>query len=115
MTAPADLDCLTSVCEMAVLRALEVAGKRGRNSSRQNRELLSMPPHEQHTAMCLARRPEDCDRLLPGAWDHLRIVLPGRDRIITAVDWYVRQLIVTRRAHTSEDLRRVLAVACEPD
>ncbi|MBF6298219.1 hypothetical protein IU459_11775 [Nocardia amamiensis] len=111
----ADLDCLTSVCEMAVLRALEVAGKRARNSSRTNRELLAMPPHEQHTARCLARHPEECDRLLPAAWDHLRIVLPDQPKVITAVDWYVRQLIVTRKPHTSEDLRCVLAVACEPD
>ncbi len=101
-------------CEVAVLRALELAAKRGRNSSRANRELLAMPPHEQHTRMRLARVPEDCDRLLAGAWDHLRIVLPDSERIITAVDWYVRELIVARRAHECADLYAVLAVACEP-
>ncbi|MGV9742867.1 hypothetical protein [Nocardia farcinica] len=109
----AELNCLTSVCELAVLRALELAGKRARNSSRQNRALLTMPAHEQHTVMCLARTPADCDRLLRDAWVHLQIVLPDHPKIITAVDWYVRELIVARRAHTQQDLRRVLAVACE--
>lgn len=101
-------------CEIAVLRALELAGKRGRNSSRANRELLDMPAHEQHTRMYLARTPEECDRLLAGAWDHLRIVLPDSERLITAVDWYVRQLIVTRQRHQRHELYAVLAVACEP-
>lgn len=101
-------------CEIAVLRALELAGKRGRNSSRSNRELLEMAPHEQHTRMYLARVPEECDRLLAGAWDHLRIVLPNSERIVTAVDWYVRQLIITRRVHKRAELYAVLAVACEP-
>ena len=52
-------------------------------------------------------------RLLEGAWDHLRLVLPGRPKVYALCDWYVRELLVTRQQHTRADLERVLAVAHE--
>lgn len=115
MTAPSsvNVDCIVCACEVAVLRALEVAGKRARNSSRQNRARMAMPLHLIHTRFPLALTHEDCDRLLVDAWDHLRIAVPNQQRLYTAVDWYVRQLIVMRRAHTREELHAVVAVVYE--
>ena len=101
--------------EVAVLRALEMAGKRCRNVSRDRRKVLiaETPDHLLYTQLPNASRHEDCDRLLEGAWDHLRLVLPGRPKVYALCDWYVRELLVTRQQLTRADLERVLAVAHE--
>lgn len=99
-------------CEVAVLRALEVAGKKslGRN---QRGAYPGVPAHLLHTHLFLASTHDACDRFLVGAWDHLALVLPEQPKLYTAVDWYVRELIVKRRPHTRSDLEAVLAVAHE--
>lgn len=102
----------TLACEIAVLRALEVAGKKSlrrwdRSSS------PTVPAHLLHTRLRIASTHEDCDKLLVGAWDHMTIVLPDSSKLRELCDWYVRELIVTRRPHTRADLERVLAVAHE--
>lgn len=99
------------VVELAVLRALEVAGKRGRLSREQMG--VKCPTYAVHVVHELAGEPDGCDRLLAGAWSLLEVVVPGQDRLVQALDWYVRQLIVNRVPHTREDLDRVLAVVSE--
>ncbi|MGW4123624.1 hypothetical protein [Nocardia sp. NPDC004711] len=117
MTTAAEApECVALAVEVAVLRALELAGKRAHHSSgRSGRgQLYKLPAWQVHTARRLAAAPEQCDRLLVGVWDLLAQVVPDQPRIITAADWYVRQLIVSGRAHQASELRQVLAVACEP-
>lgn len=99
-------------CEIAVLRALEVAGKKslGRN---QRGAYAGVPAHMLHTRRRIATNHPDCDRLLKGAWEHLAIVLPNQPKLYTAVDWYVRELIVKSQPHDRHDLEAVLAVAHE--
>ena len=109
MTAPTATSELHA-CEVAVLRALEVAGKKSlRRWSRGS--VPDVPAHLLHTHLRIAVTHSDCDKLVAGAWDHLRLVLPGQDRLYRACDWYVRELIVKRQPHTRADLERVLAVA----
>lgn len=100
-------------CEMGVLRALELANKRAITRPARSRIKADTPAHEYHTRVRLARTETDCDALLVEAWDHLRIVLPDCDRIVTAMDWYVRRLIVTGKPYQRAELYQVLAVACE--
>lgn len=100
-------------CEMGVLRALELAGKRGITRSARSRIKTDTPPHEYHTRVCLAVTEDDCTPLLADAWEHLAIVLPDCERIVTAMDWYVRRLIVSAQPYRRADLYQVLAVACE--
>ena len=112
MTAPTATSELLA-CEVAVLRALEMAGKRCRNVSRERRKMLiaETPDHLLYTQLPNASSDDACDALLKGAWDHLRLVLPDQPRVYAALDWYVRRLLVTRERHTRADLERVLAVA----
>lgn len=111
MTAPTATSELLA-CEVAVLRALEITGKKVRNSSRQYRGQLSdVPTYLMHTHLHIARTHEECERYLVGAWEHLALVVPDRPKLIQACDWYVRELIVKRHPHTRADLERVLAVA----
>lgn len=115
MTAPVDLDCILCACEVAVLRALEVAGNRGRDTGRDNRAVnAAAPAHTAHTRRRLAYTHDACDKLVRGAWDHLQLVYPNEPRLIRGLDWYVRQLIVTQSAHTRAELAQVLAVVYEP-
>ncbi|WP_282775883.1 hypothetical protein [Nocardia sp. CC201C] len=111
-----DPDCLMLAVEVGVLRALELAGKRARHTGGrpQRGELWKLDAWEVHTRRRLATTHAQCDRLLTGAWDLLRTVLPDQARVLAAADWYTRELIVTQQPHRAADLRRVLAVACEP-
>ncbi|RDI32444.1 hypothetical protein DEU38_103177 [Rhodococcus sp. AG1013] len=99
-------------CEVAVLRALEVAGKKSLGRSHRG-AYTDIPAHLLHTHRRIAATHTECDRLLAGAWDHLAIVLPNQPKLYTAVDWYVRELIVKSRPHARADLEAVLAVANE--
>ncbi len=111
MTAPTVSQELLA-CEIAVLRALEVAGKKslGRNV---RGVYTGVPAHMLHTRRRIASTHAECDRLLTGAWEHLALVLPGQPKLYQAVDWYVRELIVKSHAHARADLEAVLAVAHE--
>lgn len=112
MTAPTSSSQELLACEIAVLRALEVAGKKslGRND---RGAYTGVPAYMLHTRRRIAASHPDCDRLLIGAWDHLAIVLPGQPKLYQAVDWYVRELIVKSQLHSRCDLEAVLAVAHE--
>lgn len=110
MTAPT-VDC-TLACEMAVLRALEVAGKKSLKRWARG-QVPDVPAHLLHTRLRIASTHDECDKLLVGAWGHLTMVIPEEPRLLLAVDWYVRELIVKRQPHTREHLDQVLAVAGE--
>ncbi|MDI9914372.1 hypothetical protein [Rhodococcus sp. IEGM 1379] len=111
MTAPL-YRAETLACEIAVLRALELAAKR--SLGRRTRGTApEVPAHLLHTHLRIAGTHEDCDKLLVGAWEHMTIVIPEATKLRELCDWYVRELIVTRRPHTRADLERVLAVAHE--
>lgn len=97
-------------CEMAVLRALEMAGKRCRNVSRERRKQLidSTPDYLIYTQLINANTTADCDSILKGAWEHLALVLPDRPDLYAICDRYVRQLLVRRTPHTKAALAAVL-------
>ena len=97
-----------AVAELAVLRALEAAGKRARLPRPVMVEAATLVSHEVHVRFQLARDPAQCDRLLAGVFDHVRLVLPHPDPLVRTVDGYVRQLIVTRTPHHRTALQRVL-------
>lgn len=102
MTAPVDL-----VCELGVLQALAAAGRRGRLPRNVMGRLLQTgtPPAEVHTHVPLATTPDDCDRLLTGAWDLLTTVLPTTTAqpLITACHRYTCDLIITQTPYSRDD------------
>lgn len=106
MTRPFTRGCLAPVAtevvaELAVLRALEAAGKRARLPRSCMATAKAVPSHTVHTEFELAADPADCDRLLSGVWDHLQLVLPAdAESLAIACDGYVRELIMRRIPHT---------------
>jgi hypothetical protein len=115
VNAPVRINAATAevVAELAVLSALHIAGRRGRLPRHCADEANRLPGSEVHIRFRLAADSRDCDRLLAGAWDNLRVVLPHEHRLRTAVDWYVRQLILEQRPHVRAELHKVVAVAYE--
>lgn len=98
------------VAELAVLRALEAAGKRARLPRACMAAAKAVPTHTVHVAVALATCPADCDRLLAGVWDHLQLVLPdGAEELARACDTYVRDLITRQQPHHRPALRLWLA------
>ncbi|WP_328856901.1 hypothetical protein OG579_17035 [Williamsia herbipolensis] len=97
---PTDLLVAT---EVATLKALAAAGRRARLPRSQADRMRGVPEHAVHTRIRIAAHPEQCERLLAGAWGALRIALTGRmpDGDITVVidvcDGYARELIVAGR------------------
>jgi hypothetical protein len=100
------------VANAAVLRALELVGKR--LLSRQNRATFSsVPQHDLHT--CIAITGSDhAQRLLGGAWDHLHTLaeqmVPGVDAqgLGGVLNEYCIQLMSQQRQHHPQLLFRVL-------
>lgn len=114
MTRPFTRPCLSAdaqetVAELAVLRALEAAGKRARLPRACMATAKTLPTHTVHTAIALAACAADCDRLLDGVWDHLQVVLPETaEQLARACDGYVRDLIVRQAPHDRAALHRWL-------
>lgn len=110
---PDPVDCLYSTCEVAVLRALELAGKRMRGSSPRNERsgLMTIPAHELHTnAIVASQLPKHTlDTLMDGAWASLAIALPGRDALVADLDAYARLLLERREPHDPNWLRPIVA------
>ena len=108
---PDPVDCLYATCELAVLRALELAGKRMRGSSPRNVRsgLLTVPAHELHCQSVVASAStHTTDALMEGAWSPLAIALPFRDALVADLDDYVRLLIENRQPHDPEWLRPIV-------
>lgn len=92
------------VCEMAVYRALELAGKRLLTRERRH-SLSGVPAHLMHTHVPVPET--DLDRLLDGAWSTLSLVRP--DTLLTVtIDDYVRDLLRSGMAHQTSYLRSAL-------
>lgn len=109
---PDAVSCLYSTCEMAVLRALEHAGKRMRGSSPRNLRsgLMTVPTHELHcNSVVASASTHTTDSLMEDAWTPLTITLPGREALVADLDDYVRLLIDTRQPHDPEWLRPIVA------
>lgn len=115
MTATATAEQTLLACEVAVLRALELAAKRGGVRGRANGHLCEGPPHEWY----LSEAPvplHKLDKAVDGAWVHLTIALAGDPhaaQLLVACDTYLRELLTKRERHDREALRRYLAVARE--
>jgi hypothetical protein len=114
-----DLRVLAAACDMAVLRALELVGKRVARDGRARYGAMQKSGkgwHEAHTIW----RPEghQVEAALSGAWGVLprlaaehgccSLVEPDLARLL---DGYVRDLVASGRPHSFEDLERVLADA----
>ncbi|NMO00813.1 hypothetical protein HH308_06250 [Gordonia sp. TBRC 11910] len=107
---------LLDACEVAVVHALEQAGKRTKTLSRGERFQLvdsGVPQHDIH--MCVhvdGDQTAELDRLLRDAWTALAVVYPAL-WVRVACDEYTRALILARRPHDRDALRRFLETACE--
>lgn len=88
--------------ELAVMRALEVAGKRLLSGAgRQYRGTIAGPSWTLHTHPDLRARTEQLDGLLAGAYDTLRASPLGQaPGAVDLVDEYVRNLLLSGVAHT---------------
>jgi hypothetical protein len=100
--------------ELAVLRALEIAGKRMLSKAgRTVRGEVTCEPWRIHTQLPTTLDVGDpsMDRLLEGAYTALDEVMPERPMVRRAVDSYVRQLIAAQRDHSPSALVAALSQA----
>ena len=100
-------ECDIAICEVAVLDALCLAGRRINSVPRGQRKRIveTTSPHELYRAF--PRRftsPAELDRMLGGAWVSLQVVLPDRPDLVAACDTYARRLLVTNASHDREAL-----------
>lgn len=103
--------CLYQTCELAVLRALDLAGKRMRGSSPANLRggLREVPTHELHAnSMVASAHRMTADELMKDAWSPLTIALPDREALVADLDGYVRLLIERRELHQPDWLRPIV-------
>jgi len=108
--APPPGDGLTAACEIAVLRALELAGGR----LVPHRERGDTPRHQLHTRVAAADR-GTADKALADAWTHLPVIaqafnLPV-DRLHILLNGYVMELITRGREHERGLLAALVAAA----
>lgn len=96
---------VTAAPELAVLRALERAGRRMFPRSERAR-LKHVPPWEIY--IHLPVDPCRLDDLLTGVWD-LPAVAGFPESLISALDAYTRTLLASGHAFDRDDLQRVLA------
>ncbi|MFI6290103.1 hypothetical protein ACIBEJ_00875 [Nonomuraea sp. NPDC050790] len=104
--------CVALAADVAVMRALEVAGKRLLTRARRS-QYQHLPAWRLYTE--IPAREEDLDRLLADAWTCLRQVLPNRVDLIHLVDEYVRDLLRTGQLHETRWLMRALEKGAGPD
>lgn len=103
--------CLYQTCEVAVLRALDLAGKRMRGSSPANLRggLKGIPSHELHMNPLVASGHKmTADELMRDAWTPLSLALPSRDELVSDLDTYVRTLIERREPHRADWLMPIV-------
>lgn len=102
------------VANATVLRALELAGKR--LAGNVNRAQFSAPTYELHTKLKI-QGPEQLDRLLSGAWDHLEVLVEQVDPAINvnslreSLDEYCRVLLTREKPHHPVILKEYLTRA----
>lgn len=97
--------------ELAVLRALEIAGKRLLSAAgRQYRGQVSGPAWSLHTHPSLRARPEQLDELLRGAYDTLHASPIGQaPGAVDLVDGYCRELLLAGVPHHATYLATAIA------
>ena len=110
------LEALAAACDIAVLRALELIGKRVARVDRVRYGAMKRSGVEWHDAHTVWR-PEasHVDAALSGAWQVLPRLLSQHGccgyvdaRLKALLDGYVRELAYAQRPHEFEDLRRRL-------
>ena len=114
-----DLRVLAAACDVAVLRALELVGKRVARDGRSRYGAMQRSGrawHEAHTIW--TPEPGQVEAALAGAWTLLprlaaqhgccTLVEPA---LKTLLDGYVRDLVATGRPHSFEELERRLSNA----
>lgn len=99
---------LLYAAHVAVLRALEFAGKRMVPRSARS-SVPDVEPHLRHTVLPV--EPADLDRLLADVWGLVDVALPGRADLVAALDAYARELLYEGVPHTIERLRGALGAA----
>lgn len=111
IAAGADVAALhAAALELAVLRALEIAGKRLLSSAgRQYRGEVSGPAWSLHTHPNLRARPEQLDKLLEGAFATLHASPIGTAGAVQLVDGYVRELLLAGVPHQPAYLATAIA------
>ncbi|MEU4406288.1 hypothetical protein AB0F88_17335 [Streptosporangium sp. NPDC023963] len=105
-----DPECVALAANVAVMRALEVAGKRLLTRDRRS-QYQHLPAWKLHTE--IPAREEDLDRLLADAWTCLQQVLPHRGDLVAVVDEYVRDLLRSGLPHETRWLMRALTTGDE--
>lgn len=114
--AVAESDPLVAACDMLVLRALELIGKRivRLDRSRFGR-IGSRPFHEAH----LMWQPDEkaIDQALADAWQSVGLVLSEHgccgitvEQLTLILDRYVRDLCLTMQGHSTTELRYRLGI-----
>lgn len=105
---------LLYVADMAVHRALELAGKRliTRHIRATRPDLNFVPPHTLHVH--ISAGDGDLDRILSGVWSTLTDVVPDAGPLVDVLDAYVRDLIRTGTAHEARFLAGALHAATTP-
>ncbi|MBT2226270.1 hypothetical protein [Nonomuraea sp. NEAU-A123] len=100
---------LAYVAELAVQRALELAGKRllTRHYRATRPDLNHTPATTLHVHIPAAEH--ELDRLLAGAWDPVLAVVPNARALVDRLDEYVRDLLRTSTAHEAQYLARLLS------
>ena len=118
---PDALRVLAAACDVAVLRALELVGKRIARDGRARYGAMRQSGRGWHEAHTIWRpEPAQVDAALAGAWTTLPRLLSdhgcckiGTPQLSTVLDGYVREVVYAQRAHTFEDLERRLTDAIE--
>lgn len=102
------------VADLAVHRALELAGKRliTRHIRASRPDLNHVPAHTLHTH--IAASDADIDRIMTGVWSTLTAVVPNAGPLVDVLDGYVRDLIRTGTPHESRYLSTALTALGVP-
>lgn len=107
----AGADPLVAACDMLVLRALELVGKRIVRADRSRYARMGDQPwHEAH--LNWQPDPNTVDRGLAGAWDAVPVLLIEHgccglspDQLVVVLDRYVRDLLAVGAGHAVGELR----------
>lgn len=109
--APEVPDGIVAACDVLVVRALEVVGKRIVRADRsRHRGMGSRAWHEAHTLW--AADPKAVDKGLADAWTTIPAVVGEHgccgltpDQLAVVLDRYARDLLATGTPHTTAELR----------
>ncbi|MER5358809.1 hypothetical protein [Streptomyces sp. NPDC002785] len=97
----------TSLSEVAILRALEVAGNRLKKNDRPSRAAVNhLPKWDVHTF--LPAKEANLDSLLKGSWDIPR-ASGYPDRLLQALDEHARIILTAGIAYSRADLLMTLS------